>query len=101
MLPENEVRRLAMKVGLYDKVDCSDDYFIPARADFQEIKDFAQEIYLWTVMRIRCNDMLERMIGAANVKGWWESPNKALDMKRPIDAPIAEVYSYVYGHFQK
>ena len=90
-----------MMVGLYDKVDCSDDYFIPASADFQEIQDFAQEVLLWTVMKVRCNNMLEAMLGATNVRTWWESPNKAFDAKRPVDVPMSEVYAYVYGNLQK
>jgi hypothetical protein len=34
--------KLAMKAGLLDKVDCSDDYFIPGDALFDEIEAFAE-----------------------------------------------------------
>lgn len=32
-----------------------------------------------------CNIMLESMIGKDNIDIWWNSPNKAFDMKMPID----------------
>jgi len=34
--------KLAMKAGLLDKVDCSDDYFIPGDAFVEEIEAFAE-----------------------------------------------------------
>jgi hypothetical protein len=34
--------KLAMKAGLLDKVDCSDDYFIPGDAFVDEIEAFAE-----------------------------------------------------------
>jgi hypothetical protein len=38
----DDVIRLAMKAGLLDKVDCSDDYFIPGDAFVEEIEAFAE-----------------------------------------------------------
>jgi len=38
----DEIIRLAMKAGLLDKVDCSDDYFIPGDAFVEEIEAFAK-----------------------------------------------------------
>jgi hypothetical protein len=38
----DEIIRLAMKAGLLDKVDCSDDYFIPGDAFVDEIEAFAK-----------------------------------------------------------
>ena len=38
----DEIIRLAMKAGLLDKVDCSDDYFIPGDAFVDEIEAFAE-----------------------------------------------------------
>jgi hypothetical protein len=38
----DDVIRLAMKAGLLDKVDCSDDYFIPGDAFVDEIEAFAE-----------------------------------------------------------
>ena len=41
-MTRDEVIRLAMKAGLLDKVDCSDDYFIPGDAFVEEIEVFAK-----------------------------------------------------------
>jgi len=38
----DEIIRLAMKAELLDKVDCSDDYFIPGDAFVDEIEAFAE-----------------------------------------------------------
>jgi hypothetical protein len=38
----DETIKLAMKAGLLDKVDCSDDYFIPGDAFVDEIEAFAK-----------------------------------------------------------
>jgi hypothetical protein len=40
-LPSREVIELARKAGLLDKVDLSEDYFIPAQAALEEIDKFA------------------------------------------------------------
>jgi hypothetical protein len=40
-LPSREVIDLARKAGLLDKVDLSEDYFIPALASLEEIDKFA------------------------------------------------------------
>jgi endonuclease YncB( thermonuclease family) len=41
-MTRDEVIRLAMEAGLLDKVDCSDDYFIPGDAFVEEIEAFAE-----------------------------------------------------------
>jgi hypothetical protein len=40
-LPSREVIELARQAGLLDKVDLSEDYFIPAWASLEEIEKFA------------------------------------------------------------
>lgn len=40
-----KILRLAMKAGLLDRVDCSDDYFIPSDAHTEEIERFAELIF--------------------------------------------------------
>jgi hypothetical protein len=41
-MTRDDTIKLAMKAGLLDKVDCSDDYFIPGDALFEEIEAFAK-----------------------------------------------------------
>jgi hypothetical protein len=41
-MTRDDTIKLAMKAGLLDKVDCSDDYFIPGDALFDEIEAFAE-----------------------------------------------------------
>jgi hypothetical protein len=41
-MTRDDTINLAMKAGLLDKVDCSDDYFIPGDALFDEIEAFAE-----------------------------------------------------------
>jgi hypothetical protein len=41
-MTRDDIIRLAMKAGLLDKVDCSDDYFIPGDAFVDEIEAFAK-----------------------------------------------------------
>jgi hypothetical protein len=41
-MTRDDIIKLAMKAGLLDKVDCSDDYFIPGDAFVDEIEAFAK-----------------------------------------------------------
>jgi hypothetical protein len=41
-MTRDDTIKLAMKAGLLDKVDCSDDYFIPGDAFVDEIEAFAE-----------------------------------------------------------
>ena len=41
-MTRDDTIKLAMKAGLLDKVDCSDDYFIPGDAFVEEIEAFAE-----------------------------------------------------------
>jgi hypothetical protein len=41
-MTRDDTIKLAMKAGLLDKVDCSDDYFIPGDAFVEEIEAFAK-----------------------------------------------------------
>jgi len=45
------------------------------------------------------NDMLFAMLGSDElVKVWWESPNKAFDMKCPKDIEERIVFQYLGAH---
>jgi hypothetical protein len=41
-MTRDDTIKLAMKAGLLDKVDCSDDYFIPGDVFVEEIEAFAE-----------------------------------------------------------
>ena len=41
----DEILRVAREAGLLDRVDCSDDYFIPADADTAQVEYFAELIF--------------------------------------------------------
>lgn len=52
-------------------------------------------------MKRRCDLLLEAMIGPNLVEQWWQSKNRAFDMKTPkeqFDIDPEVVYSYLMGH---
>lgn len=53
------------------------------------------------IMKQRCDLLLEAMVGPNLIEQWWQSPNKAFDMKTPMeqfDIDSDVVYSYLMGH---
>ena len=46
----------------------------------------------------QCNLLLKAMVGEALVGKWWTSPNRAFDGKRPVEADIDLVYSYLLNN---
>ena len=100
-IPQYEVYRLARDCGLLDKVDCSDDYFVPASADLLEIEAFALCVEQWLRKKAECDIMLRAMVGADNVKSWWQIPNRAFGVKKPFDCNLDKVYDYLLGYLQK
>jgi hypothetical protein len=54
--------------------------------------------------RKRCNWLLTAMLGKDNVELWWQSRNKAFDMKtaeQQFDTDPESVYNYLVGFVQK
>lgn len=52
------------------------------------------------VLKARCNAYLLAMLGESNVEKWWQSPNKAFDLQKPIDVfekNPESVFKYVQG----
>jgi len=58
-MTRDETIKLAIKAGLLDKVDCSDDYFIPGDALFDEIEAFAELVA--EAEREQCAKLCEEM----------------------------------------
>lgn len=66
-LPSREVSELARKAGLLDKVDLSEDYFIPAQASLEDIDKFATLVA--AAEREACAKFLERGVDLAGLSG--------------------------------
>ena len=52
-------------------------------------------------LKKRCDLLLEAMVGPNLVEKWWQSPNKAFDMKtaeEQFDIDPKVVYNYLMGH---
>jgi hypothetical protein len=53
------------------------------------------------ILKQRCDCLLTAMLGKDNVEGWWQSKNKAFDMKtaqEQFDIEPEVVYNYLMGH---
>jgi len=56
------------------------------------------------ILKLRCDEMLEAMVGIANGAKWWNTPNKAFGMKTPKehwDKAPHEVYVYLFNYLQR
>jgi hypothetical protein len=52
-------------------------------------------------LKRKCDILLEAMVGPNLVDPWWQSKNRAFDMKTPkeqFDINPEVVYSYLMGH---
>ena len=52
-------------------------------------------------LKKRCDWILTAMLGKDGVEGWWQSRNKAFDMKtaqEQLDIDPEVVYNYLMGH---
>ena len=49
-------------------------------------------------MKVAIAELLRALLGTKEaIDFWWNSPNKGLQMRKPIDAPITDVYNYLLG----
>lgn len=43
----------------------------------------------------RCDALVIALVGKDLAEGWWNSPNRAFNNKKPIDCDIDKVYEYL------
>lgn len=56
------------------------------------------------MLKLRCDEMLEAMVGIPTAAKWWNSPNKAFDMKTPKEQweeNPQSVYVYLFNYLQR
>ena len=44
--------------------------------------------------------ILRALVGEQHMNIWWNSPNKAFDMQKPIDMPAMEVLNYLLDQME-
>lgn len=57
-------------------------------------------------MKVLSKEQLDRvllaLLGSVElVEKWWDSPNKAFDLKKPSQCPWHEVQQYILGFYDK
>ena len=55
-------------------------------------------------LKLRCDKMLEAMVGIPAAAKWWNSPNKAFGMDTPKERwnkSPEEVYTYLLNYIQR
>jgi len=43
---------------------------------------------------------LRALVGEKAIDAWWNSPNKAFGMQKPIDVPAIEVFNYLLDQME-
>ena len=44
--------------------------------------------------------ILRSLVGEKGMDAWWNSPNKAFGMQKPIDVPAIEVFNYLLDQME-
>ena len=44
--------------------------------------------------------ILRALVGEQHMNTWWNSPNKAFGMQKPIDMPAIEVFNYLLDQME-